>query len=150
MKHYENTPTEHVIKMLGGQLLKNKCPEYFIWKFPNEPKEIEKMRLPLEIEKFQKLTRPTFKKIDFINDFNNLMFGIKCAKYLWIQIHKLIQDKGTTHVDYINNQTDVFNELGRADMEIDFALRTVDSNKIFDALVEFAKIYNEKKDGIFS
>jgi len=34
-------------------------------------------------------------------------------------------------------------------MEIDFALRTVDPVKIFEALAAFAKVYNEHKEKIF-
>jgi hypothetical protein len=149
MNDTEKEQLEHIIKMLGGKLVQNKCPEYFIWKFPNEVEEYQKTRLPIEnIEQVAALTRPTWKKFNFKKDFNKLMLGVKCAKHLWYQAHRHRQDLGTVVLD--NNKMDPFETLARNDMEIDFALRNVNEDQIFVALSEFAKTYNENKTVIFS
>lgn len=145
--------TEYAIHyMLGAKLTHNDCPSYMIWKFPDEAKILDKLSLPIdELENITNLSSPTWKKIKFSEDYNLLMLAIKCAKHIVKKMVSLKQNEGTKAIDLVESlKHDPFHLIISAEIDLDFALRSIDKQQIYQALHRFAVVYNDNKEKIYN
>lgn len=122
-----NRDNEQIAKMMGAKLVKNGCPDYFVWKFPDK-EEAKREGLSEFEEDLSKLTSPTWKDLKFDSDWNRCILATRVAK----KRYKSMQHD-SKKMDLLSISIDLLK-----------CLENLEITDVYRELVKFSKIYNEK------
>lgn len=123
--------------MMGAKLVKNECPNYMCWKFPDED-QCKKMNLLDFSDDFKKLNTPTWKSLKFEEDWNRMLLILKVAKRRLNYIENKLKS---------DQKIQLFQSVEELKKQLDITiehLKTLDRNDTYDSIVIFSKLFNDK------